>query len=292
MRLGLCSVLAITLSVGVAPIAKAQQDHGVSTEWFISANGTDTLGCDLYVPHESIHPGWGVVFLHGGGFFTGSRDGAASQAYCAALAERGIAVMSIDYRLRQVGQGFHCDISIPDKRDAIRWAAEDLMAAVEAFGARFPAGVIAAGSSAGAEAVLDAVYALPQSSLKAAISLAGGVEPPQVWRDTPVLAVHGTCDALVPYCIDLHHYCPATSVGALLLAGGGGLATEGANVELYAIQYAGHELSTSMLTDPFFIERSVDFINSVVTRTFESNSTTIPLYRPCNLSQHPDPSCQ
>ena len=200
--------------------------------------------------------------------------------------------MSIDYRLRQVGQGFHCDISIPDKRDAIRWAAEDLMAAVDAFGARFPAGVIAAGSSAGAEAVLDAVYALPQSSLKAAISLAGGVELPQVWRDTPVLAVHGTCDALVPYCIDLHHYCPAESAGALLLAGGGGLAMEGANVELYAIQYAGHELSTSMLTDPFFIERSVDFINSVVTRTFESNSTTIPLYRPCNLSQHPSPSCQ
>ena len=234
----------------------------------------------------------GVVFLHGGGFFTGSRDGVASQAYCAALAARGIPVMSIDYRLRQVGQGFHCDISIPDKREAIRWAAEDLMAAVEAFGARFPAGIIAAGSSAGAEAVLDAVYALPQSTLKAAISLAGGVEPPLVWRDTPVLAVHGTCDALVPYCIDLHHYCPATSVGALLLAGGGGLATEGANVELYAVQYAGHELSTSMLTDPFFIERSVDFINSVVTRTFESNSTIIPLYRPCSLSQHPDPSCQ
>lgn len=273
-------------------MATAQQDHDVSTEWFISANGTDTLGCDLFLPHEAIHPGWGVVFMHGGGFFTGSRDGAANQAYCAALAARGIAVMSIDYRLRQVGQGFHCDISILDKREAIRWAAEDLVAAIDAFGARFPAGIIAAGSSAGAEAVLDAVYAMPQSSLKAAISLAGGVEPPQVWRDTPVLAVHGTCDALVPYCIDLHHYCPAESAGALLLAGGGGLATEGANLELYAIQYAGHELSTSMLTDPFFIERSVDFINSVVTRTFESNSTTIPLYRPCNLSQHPDPSCQ
>lgn len=291
MRLGLRSMLAATLCAGVAPVAMAQQDHDVSTEWFISANGTDTLGCDLYLPHESIHPGWGVLFLHGGGFYAGSRDGAASQAYCTALAAQGIAVMSIDYRLRQVGQGFHCDISIPDKREAIRWAAEDLMAAVQAFGEHFPAGVIAAGSSAGAEAVLDAVFALPQSSLKAAISLAGGVEPRQEWRKTPVLAVHGTCDALVPYCIDLHHYCPAESAGALLLAGGGGLATEGANVELYAIQYAGHELSMSMLTDPFFIERSVDFINSVVNRTFESNSTTIPLHRPCNLAQHPDPSC-
>jgi len=139
---------------------------------------------------------------------------------------------------------------------------------------------------------LDAVYALRLSSLKGAISLAGGVEPPQTWRETPVLAVHGTCDALVPYCIDLHHYCPAESAGALLLVGGGGLATEGANVELHAIQNAGHELSTSMLMDSFFIERSVDFINSVVTRTFESNSTTILLHQPCSLPQHPDPSCQ
>lgn len=292
MRLGLRSVFAIVLSAGAAASTTAQQNYEVSTEWFLSANGTDTLGCDLYLPHETTHPGWGVVFMHGGGFSTGSRDGAANRAYCAALAARGISTMSIDYRLRQAGQGFHCDVSIPGKREAIRWAAEDMVAAIDELGARFPNGVIAAGSSAGAEAVLDAVYALPSTLLKGAISLAGGVEPPQAWRETPVLAVHGTCDALVPYCIDLHHYCPAGSPGALLLAGGGGMANEGANVELYAIQYAGHELSTSMLMDSFFIERSVDFINSVVTRTFESNSTTIPLYRPCSLPQHPDPTCQ
>ena len=292
MRLGLRSVLAALLCASAASSTTAQQNFEISSEWFLSANGTDTLGCDLYLPQESIHPGWGVVFLHGGGFFTGSRDGMASQAYCTAMAGRGIPTFSIDYRLRQVGKGFHCDVSIPDKREAIRWAAEDLVAAINQFEARFPNGIIAAGSSAGAEAVLDAVYALRLSSLKGAISLAGGVEPPQTWRDTPVLAVHGTCDALVPYCIDLHHYCPAESVGALLLAGGGGLATKGANVELYAIQYAGHELSTSMLTDPFFVERSVDFIKSVVTRTFEPNSSTIPLYRPCSLAQHPNPSCQ
>ena len=158
MRLGLCLVLGITLCVGVRHgYGPAQPGVERFDCWFISANGTDTLGCDLFLP-EAIHPGWGVVFMHGGGFFTGSRDGAANQAYCAALAARGIAVMSIDYRLRQVGQGFHCDISILDKREAIRWAAEDLVAAIDAFGARFPAGIIAAGSSAGAEAVLDAVF--------------------------------------------------------------------------------------------------------------------------------------
>ena len=181
MRFGLRSVLGITLCVGVR---HGYGPAGVepSTRWFISANGTDTLGYDLFLPHDAdIHPGWGVVFMHGGGFFTGSRDGTACQAYCRALAERGIAVVSIDYRLRQVGKGFHCDISILDKREAIRWAAEDLVAAIDAVGGNFPNGIIAAGSSAGgAEAVLDAVYAMPQSSLKAAISLAGGVEPPQV----------------------------------------------------------------------------------------------------------------
>lgn len=272
--------------------SRGQQTFDRSTEPFVSANGRDTLGCDFYMPHNPIHPGWGVIFLHGGGFYAGSREGEAGQFYCSALAERGISVLSMDYRLRQIGKGFHCDVSIQDKREAIRWAAEDLMAAIDAFSGYFPEGIIAAGTSAGAEAVLDAVYALRLSSLDGAISLAGGVEPPQVWRNTPILAVHGTCDALVPYCIDLHHYCPAESAGALLLAGGGGMANAGANVDLYSFQYAGHELSTSMLTDEFFIEQSIAFINAVATRTFEAHSSNIPLYRPCSLSQHPEPRCQ
>jgi pimeloyl-ACP methyl ester carboxylesterase len=200
--------------------------------------------------------------------------------------------VSIDYRLRQVGKGFHCDVSIPDKRKAIRWAAEDLVAAIDAIGGNFPNGIIAAGSSAGAEAVLDAVFTLGVPSLKAVISLAGGVEPPAAWRDTPVLAAHGTCDALVPYCIDLHHYCPAESAGALLLAGGGGMALAGAQTALLTIQNAGHEISTSLLTDAQFIERSVEFINAIVTRTFKPSTTTILLNQPCSLLQHPAPNCQ
>ena len=292
MRFGLRSVLAAVLCGCAAWSATAQPGVEPSTRWFISANGADTLGYDLYMPHADIHPGWGVVFLHGGGFFTGNRDGTACRAYCRALAERGIAVVSIDYRLRQVGKGFHCDVSIPDKREAIRWAAEDLVAAIDAVGRNFPDGIIAAGSSAGAEAVLDAVFALGVPSLKAAISLAGGVEPPATWRDTPVLAAHGTCDALVPYCIDLHHYCPAESAGALLLAGGGGMAQAGAQTALLTIQNAGHEISTSFLTDAQFIERSVEFINAIVTRTFEPSTTTILSNQPCSLLQHPAPNCQ
>ena len=63
-------------------------------------------------------------------------------------------------------------------------------------------------------------------------------------------------------------------------------------LELYAIQYAGHEISTSLLTDAQFIERSVEFINAIVTRTFEPSTTTILSNQPCNLSQHPAPNCQ
>ncbi|MAI22904.1 MAG: hypothetical protein CL828_02510 [Crocinitomicaceae bacterium] len=292
MRPCLKSTLALFLFQWIVLTGEAQRGFDVSTEGFISANGTDTLACDIFTPNIAAHPGWGIVFLHGGGFYTGSRDGSANQAYCSALAERGIAVMSIDYRLRQIGEGFHCDVSVSDKREAIRWAAKDMIAAIDAFGENFPEGIIAAGSSAGAEAVLDAVYSLHLSSLKGAISLAGGVEPPRVWRDTPVLAVHGTCDALVPYCIDLHHYCSTESAGALLLAGAGGMAKAGAQVELWGIQNAGHELSTLMLTDVFFIERTIDFVNAVVTHTFEPSTTTVPSNQRCSLPQPNESSCE
>lgn len=285
-------ILAQFLILIICLKGKAQEEYNVSTAWFVSANGTDTLGYNAFTPNEAAHPGWGVVYLHGGGFFSGSRNGTADRAYCTELAKAGIPVMSMDYRLRQVGKGFHCDISVISKREAIRWAAEDLIAAIDAFGANFPEGIIAAGSSAGAEAVLDALFALRLSSLDGAISLSGGVEPSKTWRNTPILAVHGTCDSLVPYCTDIHHYCPEESPGALILAGAGGMAAAGAQVELWAIENAGHEISTTMLGEPFFIERSIDFINAVVTNTFKPKSNIISINLPCGLPQDSILTCQ
>lgn len=262
-----------------------------ATESFISANGLDTLLCDIYLPENPSPAGWGIVFLHGGGFSGGQRDDNVNRTYCTKMAKRGVAVASIDYRLRQVGQGFHCDVDIEAKREAIRWAAEDLGAAIESLKHRFPGGIIACGSSAGAEAVLDAAFNLKLPKLRGVISLAGAIEPRAEWADVPVLAFHGTCDALVPFCTAVHHYCPEDSPGALVLAGGGALAQLHEQVSLVAYDNAGHELASTLLSNPLFIERNIQFIQAIAQGTFEPEYLTIPLYRPCALPQSAPVPC-
>lgn len=264
-------------------IGSSHAQYHASTEPFISANGVDTLLCDVYLPEQPAVSGWGIVFLHGGGFSGGQRNDTVNRTFCRKLAERGIAVASMDYRLRQVGHGFHCDVSIEAKREAIRWAAEDLGAALDEFGYLFPQGVIACGSSAGAEAVLDAAFNLQLPALRGVISLSGAIEPREDWADVPVLAFHGTCDALVPFCTAIHHYCPEQSPGALLLAGGGALAQLHEAVSLVAFENAGHELASTMLSNPMFIERCFLFHQAIADGSFEPEILTIPLYRPCAL---------
>jgi acetyl esterase/lipase len=207
------------------------------------------------------------------------------------LAERGLPVVSIDYRLRQMGRGFHCDIACDEKREAIRWAAEDLDAAIAAISSRFPNGIIASGSSAGAEAVLDATFNMELPQIKGVISVAGAIEPREDWAPVPVLAFHGTCDALVPFCVDAHHYCPEGSPGALELMGGGGLAKFHDLVQLFAFENAGHELASTLLSNPLFIEQSVLFTEAVASQSFEPRTNTIPLHNPCPLSSPPTFPC-
>ncbi len=71
---------------------------------------------DLYRPKESKRPVPVVVFVHGGGWKNGSKSSARSQA--AWLAQHGIAVASIDYRLTDVGQW---PDQINDCYEAVRW---------------------------------------------------------------------------------------------------------------------------------------------------------------------------
>jgi hypothetical protein len=70
------------------------------------------------------------------------------------------------------------------------------------------------------------------------------------------------------------------------------MAKAGAQVELWGIQNAGHELSTLMLTDVFFIERTIDFVNAVVTHTFEPSTTTVLSNQRCSLPQPNESSCE
>jgi len=265
----------------------------VETIRFLSANGKDTLALDIYRPDsDSEFNGWGLFFLHGGGFSGGARNDAHSRAFAEALAREGLTVVSVDYRLRQIGRGFHCDVPVADKREAISWAAEDLRAAIQTMESHFPHGVIVSGSSAGAEAALYGTYHQCIEGVKAVISISGAMEPVDSFVPIPLLSFHGTCDQLVPFCEAIHHQCPQDSEGAMTLWGGGAIAVKHDQVELIAFPNAGHELANSLLLERLCIETTIKFVQSIIDHHFTPSHQEIPLYTPCALNPPPAFPCE
>ena len=57
------------------------------------------LQMDVYVADQSIRQPETVVYVFGGGFFTGSRRDSVSVDYCRQMQERGFTTIAIDYRL-------------------------------------------------------------------------------------------------------------------------------------------------------------------------------------------------
>lgn len=263
---------------------------GIQTLEFLSADGITRLNVDVYPPHlidpHSIAPPTTplVVFLHGGGFFAGSRNQPVNQEFCESLSQFGICVASMDYRLLQQGRGFHCDISIEEKRTAIAAASSDLKSAIQALQQYHRGALIIAGSSAGAHAVLHAAYFAGLENVNGVISICGAMEPDCNFPETPLLSFHGMCDALVPFGEAEHHFCAKNTPGAMVLQGGGALAKCLPNVELHSYLNAGHDLSSSVLRDPTCIESCANFVqriqagaNATGTYLYEGNGT-------CNLN--------
>ena len=224
----------------------------VKTMQFTAADLSTTLQMDIYSkpPEESEthfieRPLF--VFLHGGGFYAGSRNHPLNVKFCEQLAGHGIDVASIDYRLLQKDQGFHCGISNAAKRAAIEAAAEDLTQALSVLRPYYPSNIFIGGSSAGAHAALFAAYHLKSFDAAGVISMCGAMEPLANVSETPLLAFHGTCDALVPYGEAIHHHCRRDAPGALLLQGGGAVAECLPYAQLHAYLNAGHELTNLLL---------------------------------------------
>lgn len=103
-----------------------------------------------------------VVYLHGGGFFAGSGNGAAADAH--ALVERGIVLVTVNYRLGRLGffahpalKGRVGNFGLLDQEAALRWVRRN----VASFGGD-PGNVTLAGASAGAMSV-DALMAMPSA---------------------------------------------------------------------------------------------------------------------------------
>lgn len=162
-----------------------------------------------------------VIFMFGGGFIGGSRDDGSLMPLFGEMLQRGLRIVSIDYRLglkgkKNVGIG-----NVDDIDNAIHIAVEDLFSATAFIidnAAELgidPENIVVMGSSAGAISVLQAEYeicnggiwaqSLPEGfNYRGVISLAGAIlsrngglkyktEP------CPMLLFHGTADKVVNY---------------------------------------------------------------------------------------------
>lgn len=218
-----------------------------------------------------------VIFVFGGGFFTGTRDAAKYAPFFGRLAESGCDVVSIDYRLGMRGVSnpniFRAVLTLSRTVDM---AVEDLSAATvfvlehaHEWGID-PARIVACGSSAGAITVLQAenglcngsaaVAALPEGfDYGGVISFAGAIfsmSGAPSWRRVPcpMLLFHGTSDSNVPY-----------RRGSLLGVGFYGSATiaeqlheMGSPYIFYSVDYGDHSLAEDPMNDNFaIIERFI-----------------------------------
>lgn len=174
----------------------------------------ETLRLDLYQPTGDTLPSRPVIiFAHGGSFTGGDKAFADPANYSTRMAKRGFVVASINYRLRQ------SPIPPEEMPQAVFDAKHDMQAAIRWFRANAAtygidtSRISIAGYSAGAATALFAAF-IPEdvgdsgnpgypSDVAASISISGsmgnaadGAISP---GDPPVLLIHGTADATVPY---------------------------------------------------------------------------------------------
>ena len=198
------------------------------------AGNTQTLLMDIYQPTgdtEARRPV--IIFAHQGGFLTGTRTDAYMVNVCTQFARLGYVTASIEYRL-----GFMLAFPMTDTVGVAKAAVrgmQDLRAAVRFFRRDaattnsyriHPNYIAVGGSSAGAFAALevgylDKVAEVPayvgiaalggiegvsgnpgySSAVLAVLNLSGATENPSLIEpgNAPLLSVHGTADATVPY---------------------------------------------------------------------------------------------
>lgn len=244
------------------------------------------LQLDVYLPEFSSKSEKlpTLVWMHGGGFSGGVRDNQSETKLCETAVEQGFVAVSISYRLLRKGTAtyFGCDCPAAEKKETFKQAAIDYMDAVSFLIDNSDElhidtdKIIAGGSSAGAEAVLSAVYmpdfyldgAYDQISFAGVFSLAGALvnlDEITAKKAVPTVLFHGIADNLVPYSKASHHYCNPKDVGYLVLNGSDKIVDRldrlGASYLFYSYEKGRHEISGipfGDLTDVF------DFFKSTV----------------------------
>lgn len=231
-----------------------------------------------------------ILYVHGGGFSGGNRFNESIEKFGKRLASRGYVFVSMSYRLTMKGQSFSCDQAAKNKILTFQKSVEDIRSATnflleKATDLRIsPTQIVLAGSSAGAEAILHAVFwqdkhLLPDSpklptdfQYAALISMAGALLDEQLITAEsaiPSLFFHGTCDPLVPYESAPHHYCNYDEVGYLSLDGAASLVERLEELDgtyhLVTGINGGHEWAGKPLTD--YWQPIADFVyKSVVAK--------------------------
>jgi len=137
-------------------------EYGHNTTW---SSGSEALTMDVYFPKnasaQNKYPL--LVMVHGGSFLTGAKESVA--ALCGALAEKGMIVASINYRLGWDARGTaDCEGDTASLNEAAYRAMQDLNASLRFLTANADKyfidtdWVFTGGASAGAVAALNSAY--------------------------------------------------------------------------------------------------------------------------------------
>lgn len=197
------------------------------------------LELDLFLPANSIALKTPLlIFVHGGGFSGGNRNGGHSLSKY--FAGRGIAAATISYTLYMKGKDFGCKGILAEKVKAIQIAANEVWLATSFFIKNQgklnidTARIFISGSSAGAETVFHAAFwnrsqmtlfpgILPIGFKYAGLVAGSGaiMDLNLIRKDNqiPVMMFHGDADPVVPYGTAAHHFCPPNAPGWLMLFG-------------------------------------------------------------------------
>lgn len=227
----------------------------------------DILWFDRYMP-EKDYNNITLVFVHGGAFTGGHPDN--QKPLAEGMTKLGYQVIVLKYRLYLQGRSFGCETATSEKTKAIYTAMEDVRTATEHFlrnasRYRIDTGkMFIAGSSAGAEAVLNLVYdpysgrkeSAPAHPYKGILSFAGAlldITPLERNKKIPLLLMHGTNDQLVPFATAPHRFCNASDAGWMMMFGSETIFNlyqqAGAPAVLYAYNGKGHEVSNFMFRE-------------------------------------------
>lgn len=277
----------------------------------------EALFMDLYRPMGDTEKNRPVIlYVHGGGFSGGTRDGDGLVRFAEDFVKKGYAVASISYRLTMKGRGFGCDIPAQDKIKTFQASVQDIRQATKYLLDRQSewginaSQVVLAGSSAGAEAVLHAAYwkqgdlpantvALPTGFRYAGvISMAGALVDLQLITETtaiPTLMFHGTCDNLVPYATAPHHYCQIGNAGYLMLYGSRSIADRlhdlGKPYYLFTSCNGRHEWAGKPLSDYRHI--LLDFMyNDILRKSYRQISEVVSQEGECDYHENGFPYCK